>query len=339
MVVSVLALAGLFAFSLLAVGGNLEPTAPPAPTMKTLDEVEPRIPISSLPYIISASGSYYLTGDLELSDPRSNGITVNVTNVTIDLMGYSLIGPGAASGINCGIYMNMWRDVEIRNGMVRSFGSHGIYETNNSDDGGGHRAVNIRAIGNGGIGINLKGPGNLVNKCFVLGNSSGGIAVGDALEHRGASIVSENVVKGNGGNGISAGEGSMVTGNTVSSGYGDGISVQENCAVTANTVYLNQGDGIEVLSRCKVSGNTCGENGRWTADGAGIHVTGSANQIEHNHVIGNDRGIDVDSIVNIIIKNTASENTTNYDIVLGNRVGPIVSDPSISTNPWANFQF
>ncbi len=38
-VVSVLALAVLLAFSLLATGGNLEPSAPPGPTMKSLDEV------------------------------------------------------------------------------------------------------------------------------------------------------------------------------------------------------------------------------------------------------------------------------------------------------------
>lgn len=38
-VASVLALAALVIFSLTAGGGNLEPTSPPGPTMKTLDEI------------------------------------------------------------------------------------------------------------------------------------------------------------------------------------------------------------------------------------------------------------------------------------------------------------
>jgi hypothetical protein len=38
-VVSLLALAALCVFSLLAMAGNLEPNAPPAPTMKTLNEI------------------------------------------------------------------------------------------------------------------------------------------------------------------------------------------------------------------------------------------------------------------------------------------------------------
>ena len=45
LVASVLALAGLVVFSVMGYAGSLVPSAPPAPTMKTLDEVEPRVPI------------------------------------------------------------------------------------------------------------------------------------------------------------------------------------------------------------------------------------------------------------------------------------------------------
>jgi len=45
--VSVLVLAGLVVFGLTAIGGDLEPSAPPGPTMKTLDEISAEIAQSS----------------------------------------------------------------------------------------------------------------------------------------------------------------------------------------------------------------------------------------------------------------------------------------------------
>ena len=71
-----------------------------------------------------------------------------------------------------------------------------------------------------------------------------------------------------------------------------------------------------------------------------------------NNVTDNDRGIDVDFSGNIIIKNTASGNGTNYDIAADNKVGVIVAAPNSmaisgssggagvgTTDPWANFSF
>ena len=81
--------------------------------MKSLDVVEPRTPISSLPFTISAGGSYYLTRSLS----GSQGITITATRVTLDLNGFSLTGPGPwtdAKGIEAlGPY-----DVVVRNGFV-----------------------------------------------------------------------------------------------------------------------------------------------------------------------------------------------------------------------------
>src|SRR5437588_4797633 len=71
--------------------GNLTPLNAPNPTMKSLDQIEPRTPISSLPLAITSSGSYYLTTNLT-GVSGSDGITVTATDVTLDLNGYSLIG-------------------------------------------------------------------------------------------------------------------------------------------------------------------------------------------------------------------------------------------------------
>src|SRR5215207_11600534 len=55
--------------------GTLTPPGAPAQTMKTLDQVEPRKPISSLPFTITQPGSYYVTSNL-VGVAASRGITV-----------------------------------------------------------------------------------------------------------------------------------------------------------------------------------------------------------------------------------------------------------------------
>ena len=53
--------------------GSLTPPGAPAPTMKSLDQIEARTPISSAPFTINASGSYYLTKiSLSLRGTRSS---------------------------------------------------------------------------------------------------------------------------------------------------------------------------------------------------------------------------------------------------------------------------
>ena len=98
-----------------ASAGNLEPTAPPASTMKTLDEIEPRTPISSLPFTINTPGSYYLTGN-HTGLSSVNGITIITDIVTVDLNGFTLKGtPGSKSGVWVdGVHQN----ISVKNGDI-----------------------------------------------------------------------------------------------------------------------------------------------------------------------------------------------------------------------------
>ena len=134
------------------------------------------------------------------------------------------------------------------------------------------------------------------------------------------------------------------------------VRTGSECTISRCTVRSNVGDGINVFGSCLVLNNACSLNGNGAGDGAGIHATigGSDNRIEGNNCIGADRGIDVDAAGNIIIRNTASGNTTNYVIVANNVFGAIVdrtapasaavsgntaASSAGTTDPWANFSY
>ena len=81
--IRVVAVMGLFCATGAFGQGSLTPAGAPAPMMKTLGQLETRTPITSLPYTISQSGSYYLTGDLTCLSPT--GIYITASSVVLEL--------------------------------------------------------------------------------------------------------------------------------------------------------------------------------------------------------------------------------------------------------------
>jgi len=73
-------------------------------------------PILGLPHTIDTPGFYYLTGNLA----GDEGITINAPNVTLDLCGYTLTGPGPSDGIGIRSFNNL---TKIKNGGLTNWGT------------------------------------------------------------------------------------------------------------------------------------------------------------------------------------------------------------------------
>ncbi|MHC4310022.1 MAG: right-handed parallel beta-helix repeat-containing protein, partial [Planctomycetota bacterium] len=251
---STLVVAGLAAFSLYTIAGDLEPSGPPGPTMKTLEEVEPRTPIDSLPFVINFSGSYYVAGDL-LGSPFDDGITINADNVTLDLRGFTLTGVLEAQPNDGIVVSGIHENIAIHNGVLRNWVTaiDASAATNS-------QVRNVRVQGNGGDGINI-GDGGSVVQCSAQSNTGLGIVTGDG------SMITECTARGNSDIGIQTGQGSTVTACTASSNTGDGIYVKTGGTVSGCTAWQNGDHGILTNTACTVINCTSRENGL-----NGIHV-------------------------------------------------------------------
>ena len=206
-----------------AWGGEIDP--PPGPigaTMRTLEEVEPRIPVGDATtpgdaistYVISAGGAYYLTEDL-IQAPNKDGIRIDAAGVTLDLRGFTVRGvSGDGFGITAG---GTARDLHIRDGVVETFDQDGV----RLHFVFGCVFENLRVRGNGGEGLWVGGESTL-RSC----------------------VASENAQNGIVSNGIVVLEGCTATSNGA-----------ESCASVANT-----GDGFRVgvgaMSDCLAHGNS-----------------------------------------------------------------------------------
>ena len=327
--------------------GSLTPPGAPAPTFKTLAQIEPRTPIgtNTTPgdadslFKITQPGSYYLTTNLT-GVAAKHGIEIAVGGVTLDLMGFELAGgvTNSLDGVRVSLSVIV-TNLAIRNGSVRNWGGDGVDAINAANG----QYQDLRLSANGGRGL-FCGAGSAVVNCAATFNTGDGINVSSG------STVSGSTAQGNTGRGIVAVLGSTVSGCAARGNTGDGISAGTGSTVTGCTATFNTGDGIQVSSDCRVTDNTCDSNGDG-GDGAGIHATGTDNRIEGNNVTDNDRGIDVDSTGNFIIRNSASGNTTNWDVVAGNVILVVNATTAAavlgssggtapgSTDPNANFSY
>ena len=161
---------------------------------------------AGFPVTINQAGSYVLTGNL--SPGTATAIAASEANdVAIDMNGFSINGSGTGAGIG----ISGGDGLTVKNGAIRSMGSHGINSSEFS------RIENV----------------------LVLGNGSRGITVGVL------SIIKNCIARNNGTDGIFGNTGTLVEGSNSSANGGDGIQLNTGIARN-NMVISNDGDGIQI---------------------------------------------------------------------------------------------
>ncbi len=268
------------------------------------------VPITELPYVITESGSYCLTQNLTHTDRYTNAIVVDANNVTIDLGGYSLIGPTTSYNEACsGIYMDMRTNVEIRNGTITNFPYRGIFSDITAEDGEASdiRIISVRVTSMGAEGIVLWGLQHTVSNCTVtytqleLDQGFGGITCGPFSSVVGNVVSRHRIV------GILTLAGCTVHDNTVGQ-CSYGIAPGDGCSIIDNTIFYTA-DGISITDAdgCLIRGNTLRECRR-----NGIDVEGLDNAIEENLVTSCEVGIHFGYDQNVYANNRALYNGTNF---------------------------
>ena len=115
-----------------------------------------------MPLTITASGLYRVTEDLRVTNTGSHGITVQAPDVSIDLRGYELRGPGQDAG--CGIYQTAeLAGLAVSNGTISAW-QHGQKPSEDS-----------------GHGLLARGDANLVDNIQLLSNTVGAYVTGHSV--------------------------------------------------------------------------------------------------------------------------------------------------------------
>src|SRR5947207_1654029 len=162
----------LFSFSAFSQG-SLTPPGAPAPTMKRLDEVEPRTNLQASPapagvditnpnyhFIINQPGSYYLSANLAITKP--NGIQINAEGVTLDLNGFEISRASGSGGDGIQISLTAHRTT-VLHGSLKGF----AVGANSLDAFSGARACRFRDLSVSGCTSKaiFTGPGALIESC------------------------------------------------------------------------------------------------------------------------------------------------------------------------------
>ena len=271
------------------------------------DEV--RTPISSLPFTINSSGSYYLTGNLTVIS--GHGISLTASNVTIDFMGFTIASQ--ETGVARGISLNGRENVTIKNGTILGFGN-GIYSEQETE-----RNIQIdsmRILNSVDRGVTIRGSGHQITNSIVDGSGGIGLSLGINTANIISGMKVRNNTVSNNGSGIIVGSGSFVSKNNVYSNDASAIvATGPSCFIEENNIYNNSfgsgsnsfSAGVKVKSDSLVRGNTIDNNGH-----QGIYVEDDDSLIDNNRISDTPTSIRFVDSGSAYRNNTASGFTTAF---------------------------
>jgi len=129
-------------------------------------------PITSIPFVISTSGNYYLPANLTGTAAAGAAITITASQVVLDLNGRT-ISDSTPTNFAYGILVFNQVDVTIQNGDIDNYYIGVFFSPNSTDLNAKNTAKNLR-LNNNGIGVmSLSGTSNLVKECIIDGGDIG----------------------------------------------------------------------------------------------------------------------------------------------------------------------
>ncbi|MEL7473219.1 MAG: hypothetical protein AAGK04_07875 [Planctomycetota bacterium] len=327
-----------------ALAGPLTPPAgAPAPTNKTLQEVEPRTPIGGPDTVtISQPGSYYLTQNINAS-AGSPAVIITADAVELDLNGYAIEG-GSSAGVRVSAPFQD-NAVAIRNGTIRGFLGDGVESTTSAlvviDD------VQFQQCRNG---VNLTGPGVVTNctarfcdqtgfrtsalttisGCLAQNNADGYIIAHGTIQE---CVADSNILQG-----FIVNQPSEISRCVSRLNGRSGFVVNVRGQVTQCVANQNGEDGFFLGAKCRITNCHAADN---TTSGVFAGIRADVKCTIDSCTVANNRFGIIAGINSLVVRNTATDNiVANYDMT-GSNFGPIVtpSGAITSTNPWANFEY
>ena len=286
-----------------------------------------------------------------------NGCSLNNCTAANNTVTWGISVGNGSSLVNCSAYNNHDQSTATSSaGIKTGFGctiSHCAAYNNTSTTptvtagvgfhlAGNNAIVGCTASANQGDGIRPS-QNTTVRDCTVTSNGAGGIS---GVDH--VSVIDCNV-GGNHQAGIAGNDGWTIRGSNISGNCtvagprsAAAIVLNNSSLISGCTLHANQTDGIKFNSASTIEHNLVTA----CTTGDAIHSFGYGNRIDSNEVRdcgGAGFKLDVNSAGNVVIRNSAGNNTAgNYVVGTGNGVGPIINTSTgvaaATNSPFANIQ-